>query len=164
MDHAETLWEIEQIKQLKARYFRFLDTKQWRQYRAVFTDDAQIWTSSTGSDEAGFRTADAFVEWMETRHDADHAVSVHQGHMPEIEILGEGRARGIWALFDWVDRPRMHAFQGFGHYYEEYQKDAAGKWRIKLMRITRIRVDQMSSSLDSAPNYGWVPSFWPPNP
>lgn len=162
MDNAEQLWNIEQIKQLKARYFRYLDTKQWPKYRALFTNDARIWTSSTNAgDEPGFPSPDAFVEWMQTRHDADRAVSVHQGHMPEIEVLTETSARGIWALFDWVDRPKMHAFQGFGHYYEEYRKEPDGQWRISIMRITRIRVDQMDSSLEAAPNYGWVPPFWP---
>lgn len=38
-DAATTLLEIEAIKQLKARYCRFLDTKQWDDWRALFTDD-----------------------------------------------------------------------------------------------------------------------------
>jgi len=36
---AATLAEIEAIKQLKARYFRLLDTKQWDAWREVFSDD-----------------------------------------------------------------------------------------------------------------------------
>ena len=35
---AQHLYEIEQIKQTKARYFRFLDTKQWTDWRTCFTD------------------------------------------------------------------------------------------------------------------------------
>jgi 3-phenylpropionate/cinnamic acid dioxygenase small subunit len=31
--------EIESIKQLKARYYRYLDTKDWDRWRDVFTDD-----------------------------------------------------------------------------------------------------------------------------
>jgi hypothetical protein len=160
MDHAEQLWEIEQIKQLKARYFRYLDTKQWPKYRAIFTDDARIWVRSNADSDAP-RSLDDFIDWMQTSHDADRAVSVHQGHMPEIEILDETSARGIWALFDWVARPRGRAFQGFGHYYEEYRKGPDGQWRISLMRISRLRRDEMDSSLEDAPNYGWVPPFWP---
>jgi hypothetical protein len=114
---------------------------------------------STESDEP--RSLDDMVEWMQTRHDAHRAVSVHQGHMPEVEILDETSARGIWALYDWVDRPRGRAFQGFGHYYEEYRKEADGQWRIRLMRISRSRRDETDSNLEHAPNYGWVPPFWP---
>ena len=36
------------------------------------------------------------------------AVTTHHGHMPEIEITGDGTARGVWAMFDYVlyqDRP-----------------------------------------------------------
>jgi hypothetical protein len=36
---AEKLWDIEQIKQLKARYFRLMDTKDWVAWRDLFTDD-----------------------------------------------------------------------------------------------------------------------------
>jgi hypothetical protein len=164
LDDAARLWEVEQIKQLKARYFRFLDTKQWQDYRSTFTDDAKIWLLGQGrpeSDEPTYGSVDAFVEWMQTSHDEARVVSVHQGHMPEIEILDADRARGIWAMFDWVDRPQTRAFQGFGHYYEEYEKGSDARWRIKTMRLTRLRVDQMASTIESAPAYGHVPSFWP---
>ena len=33
----ESLLAIEQIRQLKARYFRLLDTKQWDEWGEVFT-------------------------------------------------------------------------------------------------------------------------------
>ncbi|POY23261.1 hypothetical protein C3469_22450, partial [Mycobacterium kansasii] len=38
-DTATTLWEMEAIKQLKARYCRYLDTKRWDDWRRLFTDD-----------------------------------------------------------------------------------------------------------------------------
>ena len=31
------------------------------------------------------------------------ARTCHHGHMPEIEITGDGTARGIWAMFDYVE-------------------------------------------------------------
>ena len=46
MDAIETLLALEAIKQLKARYFYTLDTKQWRDYGALFTADAVIDFSS----------------------------------------------------------------------------------------------------------------------
>jgi hypothetical protein len=75
------------------------------------------------------------------------AVTVHHGHMPEIEIIGERSARGLWAMFDFVDNPVTgRAIQGFGHYHEEYEKGDDGQWRIKRMRLTRIRVDTVPST------------------
>ena len=47
--------------------------------------------------------------------------------MPEIEITGDGTARGIWAMFDYVEwdqrrsGPRV-GLEGYGHYREEYKK------------------------------------------
>src|SRR5438094_9254923 len=40
MDGIERLQAIEDIKQLKARYFRCMDTKDWDGFAAVFAPDA----------------------------------------------------------------------------------------------------------------------------
>ena len=51
--------DIEAIKQLKARYFRTMDTKDWAGMRQVFTDDVVMDTTDSGG---GVVTgADAFV-------------------------------------------------------------------------------------------------------
>jgi len=36
--------------------------------------------------------------------------------------------------------------QGFGHYHEHYVKGNDGKWRIKELRLTRLRTDQTATS------------------
>ncbi len=46
--HAAMLWEIEQIKQLKARYFRGVDAEDWDLFRSVFTEDVR--TKLPGTD------------------------------------------------------------------------------------------------------------------
>ena len=40
--------DIEAIKQLKARYFRTMDTKDWAAMREVFADEVVVDTSSSG--------------------------------------------------------------------------------------------------------------------
>ena len=61
-DAATTLWEIEAIKQLKARYCRYLDTKQWGDWRGLFTEDFVSDTSPSGGKRiAG---ADEFVSFV----------------------------------------------------------------------------------------------------
>jgi hypothetical protein len=150
-DLASKLWDIEQIKQLKARYFRFLDTKQWTEFRALFTDDWQWYAGE--ANEPQHLTPDAFVEWISGSHDSGRVLSAHQGHMPEIELTGERTAQGIWAMFDWVDHPQSRAFQGFGHYWEQYEKGDDGKWRIKTTRLTRLRTDQTPPGAEPNPNY-----------
>jgi len=40
MNEIERMVAIEEIKQLKARYFRCLDTKDWLGYQCLYTQDA----------------------------------------------------------------------------------------------------------------------------
>lgn len=47
-DDAATLLAVEAIKRLKARYCRYLDTKDWAAWRALFTDDFVSDTSEAG--------------------------------------------------------------------------------------------------------------------
>ena len=42
MTEIERLTALEEIKELKARYFRCLDTKDWAGLQAVFSDDAEF--------------------------------------------------------------------------------------------------------------------------
>ena len=48
MDDATAVLEIEAIKQLKARYCRYLDTKDWTAWRGIFADDFVSDTSEAG--------------------------------------------------------------------------------------------------------------------
>jgi hypothetical protein len=128
--------DVEAIKQLKARYFRTMDTKDWVGMRQVFTDDVVMdTTESGGSVIAG---ADEFIAFL--REALGGAVTVHHGHMPEIELTSATTATGIWALEDWV-KWESGGIHGFGHYYETYEK-VGGKWRIKSSTLTRLRMDQ----------------------
>src|SRR3954454_4482167 len=40
--------DLEEIRQLKARYFRMMDTKNWEGLAAVFTDDVEIDVTGEG--------------------------------------------------------------------------------------------------------------------
>ena len=128
--------DIEAIKRLKARYFRCLDTKDWAGLRAVFTDDLVA-----DSTEAGGRVidgADAFIVFLQEV--LAGATTVHQGHMPEIELTSPTTAAGIWALHDIVIWPTGLRLDGHGHYHETYAKTDAG-WRISTSRLTRLHTD-----------------------
>ncbi|MEC7505880.1 MAG: nuclear transport factor 2 family protein, partial [Actinomycetota bacterium] len=45
-----TAADIEAIRQLKARYFRTLDQKDWSGYRQVFADDVEIDVTDDAAD------------------------------------------------------------------------------------------------------------------
>ena len=128
--------DIEAIKQLKARYCRTMDTKDWVGMREVFTDDVTVDTSE--SDGAVMTGADDFMGFLSGVL-AD-VVTVHHCHMPEIELLSTGEARGVWAMEDelwWPDGMHLH---GYGHYHETYSL-VGGEWRISSTKLTRLRRD-----------------------
>jgi hypothetical protein len=145
MEAAEEFLAIEEIKRLKARYFRCMDTKDWSGFAQVFTVDAVM----DMSEEAGAAPDDLSHI---THGAADIAAmaeagmkgvqTVHHGHMPEIEILSRTTARGIWAMEDrlrWESGP-VRNLHGFGHYHDTYERGAQG-WRIASTSLTRLRVD-----------------------
>lgn len=128
--------DIEAIKALKARYFRTMDTKDWEGMRQVFTDDVEMDTTSAGG--GLLSGADEFMEFL--KEALGDAITVHQGHMPEIEVTGEFTATGIWALNDIVIWPNGMRLDGYGHYHETYAKQD-GQWRIASSRLTRLHTD-----------------------
>ena len=131
----QELDEIEAIKQLKARYFRLMDTKQWDQFGELFTEDATL-AASPDPKETFHGRADIVRRVSAALREA---TTVHHGHMPEIELTGADTARGIWAMYDFVDLPQL-VLHGWGHYHEEYAKQG-GAWRIQSSRLTRLRLD-----------------------
>jgi uncharacterized protein (TIGR02246 family) len=135
---VQRLVDIEAITQLKARYFRAVDTKDWDLFAdAVLAEDVHFDLEGTIID--GRDDAVAFVVKA-----IEKAVTVHHGHMPEIRITGPGTASGIWAMYDYVRWPKRDGstkvMRGYGHYEEDYVRTDAG-WRIRNLSLTRLRVD-----------------------
>ena len=96
---AARLAELEEIKQLKARYFRLMDTKQWLPFSQVFTDDVVVDVAhdANAPGNAIVGRADV-VDFI--RKAVGKAKTVHHGHMPEIELRTSTEATGTWAMFD----------------------------------------------------------------
>jgi uncharacterized protein (TIGR02246 family) len=138
LDTAAALWEIEAIKQLKARYCRYLDAKRWDDWRELFTDDFLSDTSPSGGKV--IRGADEFVAFVRSTLGKASQPTAHQVHAPEIELTSETTATGVWALQDVVRLGPGLNLDGRGHYHETYEK-ADGRWRIKTSTLTRLRED-----------------------
>ncbi|GHF22064.1 nuclear transport factor 2 family protein [Streptomyces werraensis] len=132
---------IESIKQLKARYFRFVDEKKHDDLVALFTPDAKLVT-----DGIVWKSPQEFAYTI--RDLTGEAPSVHHGHMPEIEMTGPDTASGIWAMEDLLtfpagkDAPEGH--NGYGQYRETYRK-VDGRWLIDSVELTRFRMDPLDN-------------------
>ena len=132
------LLAIESIKQLKARYCRYLDTKDWDAWRTIFADDFVSDTSEAGGKViAG---ADDFVAFTRKALGRPTQATAHQVHAPEIELTSPTTARGVWALQDVVRFGPGVSLVGYGHYHETYE-NTAGQWVIKSSKLTRLRED-----------------------
>lgn len=149
MATADTLLAIEQIKQLKSRYFRFLDTKDWAGLRTIFCDDAMFDArTSLSLDGAGEGAAAESNDWVYQGGDeiivfiqgaAGPRRTVHHGHCHEIDILSPTEARGVIAMEDKIWEDGALFLHGFGHYHETYRREDDG-WRILTSRISRLHV------------------------
>jgi SnoaL-like domain len=152
MDTLERLVAMEEIRQLKARYFRHMDQRDWKAMAQVFCRDAHFdcsegfaavplgesWTGSKGPEVDG---RDAIMAWIEKSFAG--STSVHHGHCHEITIDSDTEAHGTIAMEDYIrqrDRstPLVHAA---GHYVEQYRIED-GVWRIAATRLTRLFVDR----------------------
>lgn len=142
MNDIDKLLALEDIRHLKARYFRCVDTKDWEGLMAVFTPDAVF---DVSDDLAGcvLEGPARIVELVATSL-AD-CVTVHHGHCPEIAITSATTATGIWAMEDklrWSDGSSRtnRALHGYGHYFETYAK-VGDRWLIRTSTLRRLRVD-----------------------
>jgi uncharacterized protein (TIGR02246 family) len=145
---ASRLADLEEIKQLKARYFRLMDTKQWDAWGDVFSEDCSMDSGPPGAPTVhGRREIVAYV-----RGHIEHVVTTHHGHMPEIQLTGPDTASGIWAMFDQLRGPGFEV-DGWGHYHETYRRCADGRWRIASTRLTRLRIE--------SPDPNLVAALWP---
>jgi SnoaL-like domain len=138
---AERLAAYEEIKKLKARYFRAVDTKDWDLLAEVFAPDAISGPNEKGDVTNGL---DAITERL--RGALGEVQTVHQGHSPEIELTSATTASGIWAQEDRIwDFPKGTGgtIHGFGHYHDSYVK-LDGGWRIASTALARIRVETTS--------------------
>jgi SnoaL-like domain len=140
VDDVYRLLAIEQIKQVRARYFRYVDTKNWRGLRELFCENATLHFEDS---QKGLQRLDEAMDFVRTAL-AD-AVSIHHGHMPEIDLESEDRAHGTWAMNDelyWPENSRnpfgILSSRGAGYYHETYRR-SDGVWRIASLRLTRLR-------------------------
>jgi len=105
--------ETEAIKRLKYRYWRYLDLKQWDDLATLFVADASV------SYGAG-------------------AVTIHQGHQPEIDLTSAATATGTWALYNYMYNEKQNRGIRIGaYYYDDYVK-VGSEWKFQRIGYAPI--------------------------
>lgn len=140
---------VEDIRQVKARYWRGVDSGDGALVRSILTRDCTLDFRGCCTDP---RSGTDFLPAMNVvmrgreswKSDAlSEIVSVHHGHQSEIELSGADSARGTWAFTDRLYMPAgapFHVLVGFGYYHDTYRREADG-WKIDTCRISRLRVE-----------------------
>lgn len=123
------------IANVKARYCRMLDTRDWGGFAALFTEGFVLDTTGSGGPRIEGREAALAM----VRATIGATQSAHQVHSPEIEIEGDA-ASAIWAMQDRLVWPDGRALSGQGHYHERYVREG-GAWKIAESRLTRLLIE-----------------------
>ena len=132
------------IRDRKAKYCRYLDTKQYDNWEKLFRVDAKVtFYKPDGTVMRAYDNVEKF--FADTRDFFATTVTVHQIHNSEIELKSNAEASAIWAMEDWhrytptPERPAK-SMHGYGHYYETW-KLVDGEWVIASWELRRLLVD-----------------------
>ena len=142
MNALERLSIRQDIAELKARWFYFVDQKMWAEFESCFVADAVIdYTRSTGTWSASaamiFESPADFAQKVASI--LEGATTFHQASMPIYEFMSEREVRVLWRMEDVVqrapddDRP---SGRGYGFYQDGYRLTANG-WKISSIVFTR---------------------------
>jgi len=143
----QRLMDIEAIKQLKHAYFRCLDTANLEEIATLFHEDVAVHFVG-GTYEWKLQGRDEYVAALRKAFTRE-AIGHHNGHQPEIQILSENEATGIWYLADnmWILNHKFLA-SGTALYWDRYLK-VDGRWTIKDTSYQRIY--EINRALDENP-------------
>lgn len=149
MTDLEKLLAIEEIRQLRPKYFRVIDAKQFDELEEIFTPDAVFDSREAVADPIKGQYPGFPVSPVSVGREAvvqgiiagmpEALQSCHMGHTGEIEILSDTTAKGVIPFPDRLIIPGVLATAGYGYYFDEYEK-IDGKWRIKSAVLKRKRV------------------------
>ena len=126
---------IELIKQLKARYFRFLDTGNQEGLESVFTKDATAHFIG-GHYDIDVQGRDKLLKFYAYSF-TEEKFGMHNGHHPEISVDGDN-ATGLWYLQDiFINLEENTTVMGSAIYEDTYIK-VDGEWKIKTTNYERL--------------------------
>lgn len=145
----QRLMDIEAIKQLKHAYFRCLDTANFAELATIFHPDVTV-RFKGGTYEWNLDGRDAYLDALRKSFTRE-SVGQHNGHHPEIRMLSETEATGIWYLADnmWVMQYDFFT-TGTALYWERYLK-VDGRWTIRETSYERLY--ELNRKLEERPPF-----------
>ncbi|WP_111509203.1 nuclear transport factor 2 family protein [Mycobacterium kyogaense] len=134
--------DIDDIKTVKYRYLRTLDTKHWDEFADTLTEDVIGHYGESVGEEHHFSNRDELVEFMRSSLGPE-IITEHRVTHPEIAIDGD-EATATWYLQDRVIAPAFDFMLiGAGFYHDRYRRTDAG-WKISETGYDRTYDASMS--------------------
>ena len=120
--------DIDEIKQVKYRYLRALDTKHWDEFADTLTEDVTGDYGRSIGAELHFTDRDALVQFMRTSLGPEF-ITEHRVTHTEITLDGD-EASATWYLQDRVIAPDFNFMLiGAAFYHDRYRRTSDG-WKI----------------------------------
>jgi hypothetical protein len=132
----QQLSDLEEIRTLKHRYFRGIDTADMALLEGLFTEDLAV-EYRGGTYKVALTGRANMLDFLANSFHSG-AVAMHHGHMPDITFTGPNSATGLWYLEDiFINlEDRSHTI-GSAIYKDEYRREG-DRWLITRTEYDRI--------------------------
>jgi hypothetical protein len=156
------------VHELKARYFYYIDTRQFDRLRSLFTEDARLEGFAFDTDIGVEQFVTGAEEFLVGRN------SQHHAFMPMLRAESDTVVRARWSMRDYVtwepgeksyrdfSHPDLSGFVGYGYYEDEYRL-SDGVFKIQFVRAARVRIDLLYGPRPTdmlgalGPDIEWLP-------
>ncbi|TQS42701.1 nuclear transport factor 2 family protein [Cryptosporangium phraense] len=154
----EHLLTLEDLRQLKYRYLRSVDQKDWDGLADTLTEDAVADYGTPAMGDRLLLEGRAAILGFMRENLGPQLISVHAAGQPEITVNGD-TAAGTWAFTDLIIAPEYQlVIQGAAFYQDTYRREADGAWRIS--RTGYDRTYEATLSLDDLPKFRLTSNRW----
>lgn len=137
---------IENIRQLKARYFHACDNKQPDLVRECFAvGPIELRYGRIGNFSDREQMLAVFTELA----CQPHIVEIHHGQNPRIEVHEADFATGIWGLYYYLIDTRRQTVTQLAGFYDDAYSRADGQWRIirSSYEVTSTQIFDLTEGL-----------------
>jgi len=148
-----SLATLREIEQLKYRYLRTLDLKDWDGFADTLAPEV---VADYGGGKLSFTGRDQVVDFMRTSL-GPAIITVHHCHHPEIELDGD-TARAHWYLEDQVIITEHRLVLTGAAFYDDRYVRRDGRWWITATGYERTF--EAMQSLDDTPSWRLTANRW----
>ena len=137
---VRALEDVEAVRQTQYDYWHGIDLKDWKLVASCFTQDVR---ADYGRPEWRFEAREPLVEWLRANEGGEYYSVSHSGHNPQVKLLSDTHATGFFKLHDWVRIEPSITLRGWGHYANEFVKEADGRWRISVLTLDYVYKEEL---------------------